>query len=301
MVAVVVVVAAGLADRLLLLVGLVVYSNFYICRAKFAIVLQIDSALIAAGGRESWEMAKANTSSNSRKCFGVILVAMFFSFMAVLYTLSNSYTPPGRLDMQVGNLQLLLAQTTARTAVLEEQVSELSAKMGGSVITSTTSHGSSAIFKQGAQPRDPAVSGADPVHTHIKPAMAESDMLVLVKSKSFDGTQHLDLPIKPLPLQKDFTLGVWIKTDKQGKQPILVVSPKRWWSPGRAFGVFDSGVIFFDIHNVVTLQGSWVVNRGVWHHVAISFSAASEKFTFYVDGMVDEEVTHIGASKLTQV
>jgi len=133
---------------------------------------------------------------------------------------------------------------------------------------------------------------------------------------TFDGAQRFTIT---RPVQDDMTLGVWFKTNTQGKGtcPSPCVDGNEYqlwstnflidgdWNTNRDFGLgLTYGRIVWGIGVGSGSGGSWgdiesvsnnTYNDGAWHYVAVTRSRSACDLEIYVDGILDYSKVYPGS------
>ena len=105
---------------------------------------------------------------------------------------------------------------------------------------------------------------------------------------SFKAGEHAVVDhVDDVDLSKDFSICGWIKTSAGGTVFSRSVSGK-WVAGGKTLFV-EHGVLTFDVGWVGAVRGQKTLVDSKWHHVAVTYEAASNVVRLYADGAVDGE------------
>ncbi|MDP8216976.1 MAG: LamG-like jellyroll fold domain-containing protein [Candidatus Kaelpia imicola] len=121
------------------------------------------------------------------------------------------------------------------------------------------------------------------------------------RAGSFDGSSDYASIADSVSLDIDgaITIEAWVKLTAGYPSSHQMIASKggvAWY-----MSIYNNKVFFSPwINGTQTYtQGSEIVSENAWHHVACSWSPATDKYYTYLDGQVDVDVTHSGSSLST--
>lgn len=118
---------------------------------------------------------------------------------------------------------------------------------------------------------------------------------------NFDGTNDYVSVSNSLPSTNTITIETWINpTDLSGAGTFRGILMQNSWSAGIVHFLFIGNQLQLSINPLSDqILNSFTFNTNTWYHVAVTYSSSTQTMQWYVNGVLQETDTSVGASTIT--